>query len=301
MITRRDLIDPMSQLARRVVKDERGQFIIRPLSGGGGGGSNNNPDGFPTTGNLWMSRDYETEITSQVQPSPPSSSCTWGSTFGRSSSGGWRTTCIQATGEDSTGWLYNNPGIGAVDDWRTVFYSFTMKLSTSFVNTLRNLTNPLKFLDARQYLADGSGPDSVNFRTRWVNYLVGDGSGRLKFSLTVGGAGGFFFDDGVNINPDLATFIDNEFVWFCMMQSEENLLTAIYMKRQGDSGVTKMIQRDSSVGAPTESYQSNGRGFVVGERTFCGYWEFADYLGNGTEHAFLDDFVVADYWTGPIW
>jgi len=29
MITRRDLIDPMSQLARRVIKDERGQFILR--------------------------------------------------------------------------------------------------------------------------------------------------------------------------------------------------------------------------------------------------------------------------------
>ena len=52
---------------------------------------NDNPDGFSTTGTVYLARDYNTENAAHVLEAAPSAACDWDAAFGRGSSGGWRT------------------------------------------------------------------------------------------------------------------------------------------------------------------------------------------------------------------
>lgn len=279
---------------------------------GGGDPGNDNPDGHPTNGRLFYASDFETEIASQVVADPADLEMVWGADFGRDASGGWRAIPRPTGWEDNRGWNTSAGSIVPVDGARRVFFAFTIAASPSFVDELM-LGSPrlgFKFLDVRQYLPDGSDVDGGNGLTRYLSFLAepDDAPGQLKFSATAGGAGTFFHDDRVHLQPDWGALLPNGFTWVCFVLDEENTRMDLYLKRPGDAAVTKFLERDASdivsnPPDPDEVLESNGRGFAVGERTVAGYWDAPGGIAGFAESAdhwiTLDDLSVADYWVGP--
>jgi hypothetical protein len=284
-------------------------------SGGGSGGhsaGNDNPDGHPTAGQLFYESDFETEVPGQVVEQLSDLDMVWGENYGRDDSGGWRAIPRPTVWEDNRGWNTTGDEIVPIDVARRAFFAFTITASPSFVNELM-LGSPrlgFKFLDVRQYLPSGTDIDGNNGHTRYVSFfgVPDDAPGQLKFTATPGGAGSFYHDDSVNQQPDWGTLLPNGFTWVCLLVDEENARMAVYMKRPNDPGVTKVLERDATVVLsnppdPDEFFESNGRGFAVGERTIGGYWDAPGGISGFTESPdhwiTLDDLKVSDYWIGP--
>jgi hypothetical protein len=159
----------------------------------------------------------------------------------------------------------------------------------------------MKFLDLSQ-----AGGNSVNHR--WVTFLAAQGHGGanpingFQFGLASGGAGTSLVNDGRNTNPDLRAFIFDEFVWFCIVYDAANTEAFIYMKRQGDSGVRRILHRDETTVYGTEVYGNTGGGWST-TVSFAGYWDFGtNFAADATNnYMVVDDLVVANHWTGPVW
>jgi hypothetical protein len=293
-----------------------GSNVLRIAGGGGvisvaGESCNDNPDGWLESGDLWMDNTYESEVEEEKSTTAINESV-WGAAYGRGGSGAWRSIPLPnpdtvgpyaGDWENHGGWAgadWNGSGYSAGGDGEDLrFWSFTMFISP---NMLNNVVLPaaawMKFLDS----SCGGGGNN-----RWVVALDGTGSvpgGGLKFGIAAGGAGSRLFDDGVNTNPDLSAFISTEFVWFCIVYDAANTTAHIYMKREGDSGVTKILERDETTVFGSELLEDGGAGWYAPGQSFAGYWDYGDcglYTYSATQYMVLDDFKIANYWVGPPW
>lgn len=287
------------------------------MSVGGGGGGDDNPEGFPTTGTDFYVNDFSVQDSGDVQDQS-FVSLEYGA-YGIGGANQWRMVVGPNSGseEANCGWLAGSQ-LG-VDVARRVYYDFTLRMSSAFGEAHRvSPASPLKFLDVRQYFADGSGLDdgstsAVDGQPRFIAFL-----GRapepaptehLRFSATPGGAGAFYTEDGVNTPLNLESFIYAEHAWFCVVvqEGDNDADTWIkwFYKRQGDAGVTKFLELDGThvfvnPPDPDQWLGHRGRGFGAGERTLCGYLEMDNgFVGDGTEWVTLGNLGVTNYWRGP--
>lgn len=274
---------------------------VLPCASGSG---NDNPDAWPESGTVYVNRNYNTENLAADMPGAvpnPVHDFDWLSNIGRGRSGAWK-AWPRPGGEQNSGW----PNRWGSAQPRRIFHSFTMHISEAMYNNvwLAPGATWMKFLD----LAQANSRSTSNHR--WVTSLAAtgrSGSNRvtgLQFGFNAGGAGTALYDDGINANPDLTQFIFDEFVWFCIVYDEANTSAHLYMKREGDPGVTKILFRDEGTVFGSEYFGSTGAGWNPGSAvSFAGYWDFGTGFSENaaTQYMVIDDLVIADHWTGPPW
>jgi hypothetical protein len=264
------------------------------------GGGNDNPDGFPTSGNTYYATDFNTEVEGAVADVSGTVE-TWGSSFGRGGSGAWRIRPIgESWSEQLAGVAYAPPPsypLCAVDEFQRFFMSFTLFIHQRMIDDVwTGAPGKMKFLDVRLWDAAGTG-GTTDSNGRWVTFLsVVDG--QLKFGLAAGGAGTSYYGSQTGFSAAVAA----GFVWFCIMYDEgvspSAPIAAVYQKNAGDPGVTKIVERDSSIVFGAEQYISIGRGFRICEVGALYDWE-KTWTSHADQYWVMDDLSFTDYWVGP--
>jgi hypothetical protein len=284
------------------------------------GGGIDNPDGWPESGDILRSEDYNTENAGDMYNADPSSLSpvvydqAWVSNIGHDGSGAWKAWPVPAGSsgdhERNAGWSDGGWAPGE----QLVFWSFKIRMTQAMHDNVFYSTAPtgatwMKFLDQTQV-------NNTTGNHRWVTSLAVNGragavdtTSGMQFGLRAGGAGTALHDDGVNTNPDLTDYIFDEFVWICIVYDLPNTEAFIYWDVQSDAnGVQLALHRDETTEYGTELYETTGDGWNGASPGIAGYWDFGSGFGVGgysedpdTQYIVMDDLVVSNYWVGPQW
>ena len=291
---------------------------------------NNNPDSYPAATLTQTSRDYETEVAAEMVD-PTATTVAYSDYFptgGYSGTGAWRTYAINGVDDslqDNRGWDSGlNGGDWAVDTSNLLTISYMLYVSSAFMADLADTaanTNTFwqaggKIIDVAMWDAAGTGRDSntrqvIKFWPTgtdgfWGEPTFPDTEG-VWFSHLNGGAGSEFVGDNENTYGTQTDFqtITDEWVWVCHVfdavdADDANKWTRTYMKRSGDSGVTKILEKRGDYNtAPHIAQAWTSRGWY-NARSVWGYWdEIYGATDSTSKYISLDRLRVANGWIDP--
>lgn len=278
----------------------RGFLLAAPSPAG-----NNNPDSITEATEIIISKDYTTEVGSDVVEDPNIVLMEWDSTYGYNGPG-WRARPTPVNGtaeaEDIAGWSFPFGGVFGVDEYELIVISFMLKISAALLDEMSGpsgfMAHPLKFLDVKAYNAAGSGEGARN-----CFHFMDYGSGP-QFAHSGGGGGS---NSQTAFGPDWRTLAD-EWVWCAMVWDMRGATAAerymaMYTKRAGDSGVTRIGRRfeNQTIGSAPDMEPYDGRGFLGFFSPLAGYWDdihdAENLVENPADYALhLDRVRIANGW-----
>ncbi len=249
-------------------------------------GTANNPDGLPETSTVLYSRDYETQVASDVLSQPGLVRMEWGANYGYGPSGGWRAIpepCATCTdNEDSAGWAPVETAPFAGGNHNFTVFSFMLKMPATLLNAIDNTSGGFwahrnKTLDFKYRTSTGAegNRNGIHF-----------GENPPRWTILAGGAGPDVVD-----SQDWRPYAD-QWVWMAFVvdmrsSNPADRCISIYYRPEGATNVSRAARGCESQGLnPYPGY-----GFYGLFSPLFGYWD--DMVGGSALGSSLSQMYVA--------